>query len=220
MIDFPACCFWKEYTEMFPDLPVLMSVRDNSTSYANSLCSTIGYFGYFFTGWFHRLLPDQVMTFPGKAMSQLSMEVIYEMVDKQVCERKGLTNRESCIDHEAVSKGYENYVAAVRKAVPKEKLFELNAKEGWPKLVEMLKLPTPSVPYPHVNDKAAMQKVRKINWIVDSLVYVYFAAAAYFLFNGRFYVGGGMMTVFVLLNKIIGMIILEKAKSILKKKRE
>ena len=28
MIDYPSACFWREYHEMYPDLPVLLTVRD------------------------------------------------------------------------------------------------------------------------------------------------------------------------------------------------
>jgi hypothetical protein len=54
---------------------------------------------------------------------------------------------------EALRRSYLNHYADVRRKVPKERLLEFEAKDGWGPLCEFLGKPVPKdEPYPRVND--------------------------------------------------------------------
>jgi hypothetical protein len=55
-------------------------------------------------------------------------------------------------------KTYEKHNALIRSLVPKEKLLEFRATDGWKPLCEFLGQPVPDCPFPHVNEKDAMKR--------------------------------------------------------------
>ncbi|KAF8847516.1 hypothetical protein BDZ45DRAFT_780148 [Acephala macrosclerotiorum] len=49
----------------------------------------------------------------------------------------------------------------IRSVVPKDRLFFFNVKDGWGPLCEILNVPIPDEPFPHANDKLAVQTTFK-----------------------------------------------------------
>eukprot|EP00930_Biecheleria_cincta_P034912 TRINITY_DN2405_c0_g1_i2.p1 TRINITY_DN2405_c0_g1~~TRINITY_DN2405_c0_g1_i2.p1 ORF type:complete len:300 (-),score=31.23 TRINITY_DN2405_c0_g1_i2:134-1033(-) len=49
--------------------------------------------------------------------------------------------------------GYLAHYDKVRRAVPKDRLLEFNASDGWAPLCSFLNLPVPDMPFPDVNDR-------------------------------------------------------------------
>lgn len=60
-------------------------------------------------------------------------------------------------DRDACIAAYERHNAAVRKAVPAERLVEWTASDGWAPLCRALSLPVPAEPFPHANSTEEFQ---------------------------------------------------------------
>ncbi len=57
---------------------------------------------------------------------------------------------------------YREHYALVRKVTPKEQLLEYRLETGWGPLCEFLGKPIPDMPFPRVNDSAALQELLSI----------------------------------------------------------
>ena len=57
---------------------------------------------------------------------------------------------------------YRDHYALVRKVTPKARLLEFRLEEGWAPLCEFLGKPVPDMPFPRVNDSAALQELLTI----------------------------------------------------------
>jgi hypothetical protein len=121
-VDWPAASFWPELAAAFPDAVVLLSVRD-AESWWQSAHDTI---------------------FP---TSQRTEGEWRAMLDALFAARftTALDDRAQCIA------AFERHNAAVRKAVPRSRLVEWRAADGWAPLCAALGVPVPSEPFPRVN---------------------------------------------------------------------
>ena len=54
-------------------------------------------------------------------------------------------------NEDAAKAAYEAHNAAVRAAVPPERLVDYRAGDGWEPLCKALGVPVPDAPFPHVN---------------------------------------------------------------------
>lgn len=121
-VDWPACAFWPELNEAFPDAIVVLSVRD-AESWWESARRTI----------FPAALGAEG---PWRAM-------IDELFAARFTSR--LEDRAACIA------AFERHNAEVRKRVPRSRLVEWRAADGWAPLCDALGVPAPSDPFPRVN---------------------------------------------------------------------
>jgi hypothetical protein len=121
-VDWPACAFWPELTEAYPDALVVLSVRD-AESWWRSASGTI---------------------FP---TSQRAAGEWRAMAEAMFANRftPALDDREACIA------AFERHNAEVRRRVPRERLLEWRASEGWGPLCAALDVPVPEEPFPRVN---------------------------------------------------------------------
>lgn len=62
--------------------------------------------------------------------------------------------------------GFLDHYAHVRAVVPKEKLLEFRPQDGWAPLCEFIGYPTPTEPFPHVNDTDSLLKLMRYVWVV------------------------------------------------------
>ena len=123
-VDWPAAAFWPEIARAFPDAIVLLSLRDPE-SWWQSAHDTI---------------------FP---VSQAATDEWRAMIDALFAARftSALDDRAACIA------AFERHNAAVRKAVPRSRLVEWRAADGWTPLCTALGLPAPAEPFPRVNTR-------------------------------------------------------------------
>jgi hypothetical protein len=134
-VDWPVASFWPEVSAAFPDAIVLLSVRDPA-SWWKSASSTI---------------------FPA---SREAAGEWREMVDLMFGRRFTL----ALDDEAACLAAYERHNADVRARVPKERLVEWRASDGWGPLCTALGVPVPGEPFPRVNttdEFHAMAEVRR-----------------------------------------------------------
>jgi hypothetical protein len=147
IVDFPGSYYWRELIDVYPEAKVLLSVR-SAESWVDSMHNTIAQI------WFG----DSLMHHLAQAQYQIDplyagwLDVLYDMWDK----RGMLVNTEG--DRELMATQMEEWNQEVIDTVPAERLLVWNPKEGWEPLCELLDLPVPEQPLPHVNDTENFQK--------------------------------------------------------------
>lgn len=121
-VDWPAASFWPELAAAFPDAVVLLSVRD-AESWWQSAHDTI---------------------FPASQRTEGEWRAMF---DDLFAARftPALDDRAQCIA------AFERHNAEVRKAVPRSRLVEWRAADGWAPLCAALGVPVPNEPFPRVN---------------------------------------------------------------------
>lgn len=129
VVDWPGAAFWPELSDAFPDAVVLLSTRDPHAWY-ESASSTI---------------------FPNVGAESVddSMAEWHAMVREVFAARFTLD-----LDDEAATiAAFEAHNAAVRAAVPADRLVEWTATDGWAPLCAALDLPVPDEPFPRLNTR-------------------------------------------------------------------
>lgn len=137
-VDWPASQYWRELMDVYPDAPVLLSVRDSARTWWRSADATV-------FGNARRLreaggeIPPQMRDF-----SQ-TMRTAMERLSPRWYEADG------------AMEAYERHNADVRATVPRERLVEWQPGDGWAPLARMLGVPVPDEPFPHENSTADFQ---------------------------------------------------------------
>jgi hypothetical protein len=135
-VDWPACAFWRELHEANPGSLVLLSVRESPAVWWSSMEETIG--------------------------STLSQPVPAE--DREWAKRRAMTldlmNSFSpgWRHRDAAIAAYEAHNMEVRQAAPAGQLVEWRPGDGWGPLCDMLGVPPPDEPFPHVNRTAEFRQ--------------------------------------------------------------
>jgi hypothetical protein len=144
-LDLPVAAFWKEISEYYPDVRVVLSIRDEDAWYA-SVRQTL----------FRWALPShprirRVITRFLKATSgwlppfpALGAEVVHE----------GLFHNR--LDKEGAIAAYRRHNEAVLSTIPPERLLVWQASDGWQPLCAFLEVPVPDHPFPRLNDRTTM----------------------------------------------------------------
>jgi hypothetical protein len=128
-VDWPTAAFWQELADVYPDAKIVLSSRSAESWYA-SISETI-----LATVWAPETWPPQAVDW-------------FRMVSK-VLERSfgDAKTKDELI---AVFHAHE---AAVKAAIPAERLLVHSAKDGWAPLCAFLGVPVPAEPYPRTNSK-------------------------------------------------------------------
>jgi len=131
--DFPACLFWRELSQVYPEAKVLLSTRADSQTWWESASQTI------FSPAVEAVGADRP-----------DWWTMWRTVSKaRFTENTG--------DEAAAKAAYERHNAEVRASVPADRLIDWQPGDGWAPICEGLGLATPDIPFPHVNTRAEMQ---------------------------------------------------------------
>jgi hypothetical protein len=132
IVDWPGASFWPELTDAFPDAVVLLSTRDPSAWY-ESASSTI----------FPNVIADVTEDQPDdwKAWHAMVREVFANRFTMD------LDDEAACLA------AFESHYAAVRAAIPADRLVEWTPADGWAPLCTALDLPVPDEPFPRLNTR-------------------------------------------------------------------
>lgn len=126
-VDWPAASFWPELTVAFPDAVVLLSFRDADD-------------------WF-RSASRTIFALPESIEGDDEPARLHSMASNVLRTRFAENFRE---ESEAVA-AFERHNAAVRAAIPRDRLVEWRTGDGWEPLCTALGLPLPDEPFPHAN---------------------------------------------------------------------
>jgi Sulfotransferase domain len=132
-VDWPACSFWRELYAANPDALVLLSTRESSAAWRESMERTI----------VPRL--DQPVPPDDPEMAR-RRAMILELMDARFT--PGWRERERAIA------AYERHNAEVRRSVPPERLIDWQPSQGWEPICAALGLDVPTEPFPRVNTSA------------------------------------------------------------------
>jgi sulfotransferase family protein len=138
-IDWPACTFWREHHETWPDIPVLLNTRDREAWYKSCLNSI------------HEAKEAALRgeLTPSEDSNAVNPETI-GMINKLIWQG---TFEGNFMDKEFAFKKLDEHYDAVRATVPKDQLLEYDCtKEGWEPLCAFLGVDVPDEPFPHLND--------------------------------------------------------------------
>jgi hypothetical protein len=129
-VDWPACRFYRELAEHYPEAKVVLTLRDPDTWF-ESAASTI----------FPRITrPDA----PDDELAQLRARMQRRIIVEQTF-GGDIESRAHAI---AV---FLRHAEEVRRTIAPERLLEYDVAQGWPPLCAFLGRPLPDEPFPHAN---------------------------------------------------------------------
>ena len=128
-VDWPACTYWRELAEYYPDAKVLLTLRDPERWF-QSTQNTI----------FSKEHRDSFYA-PGADPDRQGMvSVLYDQ-----------TFQKRQNDHDYAIAVFEAHNEEVKRTIPKERLLVYDIKQGWEPLCKFLGVPVPDAPFPRVN---------------------------------------------------------------------
>jgi hypothetical protein len=138
-VDCPACIYYKEIMEIFPEAKIILTVRDSQAWWKsfNRLMSLVDK---------ARLLRFFIPKL--RKLSRFADKIIIENVFG------GRMEKENCINI------FERHNQEVREWVPKGRLLEYEVTQGWKPLCDFLGVAIPKKPFPHLN--AGKQSLYKL----------------------------------------------------------
>lgn len=166
-VDFPACIFYRELADKYPDAKVVLSVR-SADSWYKSASETIFAVGKVVPGWLKFVVPH--------------VGRVFGMHANLIRDRTFGGSQDDPVNAKAV---FERHNAEVKAAIPADRLLVFEAKQGWAPLCAFLGVPIPATPYPNVNDTAEFKKrigiMKVLRWAPWMLAGVLAAAIAAYL---------------------------------------
>lgn len=131
-VDWPACDYWRELVQAFPDAKVILSVRDPE-------------------GWY-RSTQNTIFNEANRARIADNPHMLRIM---QAIAEHNFAG--SLSDKDGLIAAFNRHNEAVRKAIPAERLLIYQAEQGWEPLCRFLGVPVPAEPYPAVNTSEEFQ---------------------------------------------------------------
>ena len=150
-VDWPACTFYAELMERYPDAKVILSVREPVRWY-ESTRSTIYELGRISTG-----SPLSRLSF---ALLSLFLFGTFKTgqgpMTEDIVWRGTFDGRFEDKSH--AIEVFNRHNEEVRRRVPQDRLLVYEVKEGWEPLCGFLGVEEPDTPFPHLNDAAEMRR--------------------------------------------------------------
>lgn len=125
--DYPACSYWRELADYYPNAKVVLTVRD-ADSWFDSVTATI---------------------FSEKMMGSLAGSPVEEMMRRTIFDAFGGQVK----DREFMTDWFKRRNQAVIDALPAHRLLVYSPKEGWGPLCSFLGMAVPNGPFPRVNSR-------------------------------------------------------------------
>jgi hypothetical protein len=125
--DYPACTYWRELANHYPEAKMVLTVRD-ADNWFDSVSATI----------FSEEMQGSLAGSPAEAMMQ---GAIFDAFGDRLSDRAFMTD------------WFERRNQDVIDALPPERLLVFSPKEGWGPLCTFLGVPVPDVPFPRVNSR-------------------------------------------------------------------
>ena len=129
-VDWPSAQFWGELADRFPDAKVILTVRDRERwyeSFSNTILMLLN-------------APEPPPSPTLQAILAMSRDVIV-----------GRAFGGRIDDAEHVKASFDRHNAAVKAALPANRLLVFEVAQGWEPLCAFLDVPVPTTPFPHMN---------------------------------------------------------------------
>lgn len=144
-VDWPACTYYEQLMDVYPDAKVLLSVRDPERWYTSTY--------------------NTIYTIPRKPTVRImqllipSMRRFVRLVNRLVWQD---TFQGRFAERDFALRIFNEHNEAVKQKTPPERLLVYDVKQGWEPLCAFLEVPVPDTPFPHLNDTKTFQRL----WIV------------------------------------------------------
>lgn len=125
--DYPACTYWRELADCYPDAKVVLTVRD-ADSWFESVSETI----------FSEKMQG---TLVGTPLGDMMRGVIFEAFGGREKDRAFMTDWFARRNQQVID------------ALPADRLLVFSPKQGWGPLCTFLDVPVPEAPFPRVNSR-------------------------------------------------------------------
>lgn len=135
-VDWPACTYWRELMQQWPEATVILTVRD-SRRWHESVLNTI-------------FSDAHVARFEGPDANP-DFQTMVRRLNHQTFDGRSQ-------DAAHAITVYEAHNAAVIREVPPEKLLVFNVADGWEPLCHFLEVPVPDTPFPRINSTQEWQE--------------------------------------------------------------
>jgi hypothetical protein len=129
-VDWPASHFCKHLSEVYPNAAIILSLRDNAQAWYESMNATV--------------LPVARMALADDWTDGRDLLTLF----------KQFTGTNDWDNAELLKASYERHNNDMRQSLPKHRLLEWRASEGWQPLCEALNIPVPDMPFPWVNKRS------------------------------------------------------------------
>ncbi|MFF5219138.1 sulfotransferase family protein [Micromonospora sp. NPDC000442] len=129
-VDWPGCWQWQDFARIWPDAPILLSVRPSDEWY-DSVRASI-----------------HAWTAPGKDIGPPPVTALLNRVWEE-----DFGGWECVLDRGHAIACYERHNQSVRASCPPERLVEWTVIDGWRPLCRALNLAVPDEPFPHLNKR-------------------------------------------------------------------
>ena len=173
-VDWPACTFYEELMERYPDAKVLLSVRDPESWY-ESTRNTV-----YELSRISRMSPFSRPTFWLLGLFVPAVGEISRMNNRLIWADTFDGRFEDKAHAKAV---FERHNAEVQRKVPPDRLLVYEVKQGWGPLCDFLDAGVPDKPFPRLNDSAEMRArvrmVRAISYAVPAMLALLLAGGLY-----------------------------------------
>jgi len=126
-VDWPACAFWRELSDAYPDAHVLLSTRPTAAWWKSA--------------------NDTIFQVNKRENSEDPFWAAHQQMVKDLLHQFTPTWAEEA----GATAAYDAHNAEVRANVPAERLTEWSPGDGWGPLCKMLGVDEPDMPFPHVN---------------------------------------------------------------------
>jgi len=129
--DYPGCIWWRELASAYPKAKVILTLRDPEK-------------------WFES---TQATIFSEAMSARVKDSPVAPLFEKTMWKQFGdrIHDRAFMIEH------FERHNAAVKAAIPKNRLLVYEVSEGWEPLCEFLAVDVPNAPFPKVNSREELQ---------------------------------------------------------------
>jgi len=181
-LDHPACGFYKELSEMYPEAIVLLNHRDNSEGYGKSVSTTIGVhmshnwtfigkWSFYFTHFFNSNPPRE--TEMQKHFFQFSNLKADDF------------NPENFTNVAYLKVFYDYWLAKVENEITADRLVKFNVKQGWKPICDKVNIKLPEGSFPRVNDGDGFKKMMVRMKMTHAFMLSWMIGPLYFMFLGK-----------------------------------
>lgn len=124
--DYPACNYWRELADRYPDAKLLLTTR----SVESWIDSTQGTF-----------------------FSPEAVELAFNSPLAEFFQKTTLGHGARMHDREYMRRYFRDHEDQIKRAFPADRLLVYEVTQGWEPLCEFLDVPVPDIPFPHVNSR-------------------------------------------------------------------
>lgn len=147
-LDHPACHFYKELGEMYPEAVILLNLRDSHESYVKSVSNTIGKIAELVSSNRYQMVGNFCPISP-----------TFKELGRYFWTMPGVEfHNKVFTDPTYLEKYYEWWNAKVINECPSDRLWIFNVKQGWEPICRALKIEKPSFSFPYVNTTETMRQ--------------------------------------------------------------